>query len=29
MITKHNLNVKENAKVYGINITTKHDYIEG
>ncbi len=29
MIAKHNLNVKQNTKVYGINITTRHDYKEG
>ncbi len=29
MIVKHNLNVKKNAKVYGISITTRQDYIEG
>jgi len=29
MIIKHDLNVKENAKVYGICITTIYDYIEG
>jgi hypothetical protein len=29
MIAKHNLNVKENANIYGINITTIQDYMEG